>query len=206
MEKLTKVVKFTMLLVVFCRLSFAIAEYVIVNNGNSTSNSATLYKLNKKTGKLVKTAVLDTGGQGASPEVYYDQVEQAVSPNAGCIFVLNDGSSDIAAFSKTTGYKRVGKYFNSMLIAGEYGGSLALAPNRIFLYANYGGSGYIGIWKVHPDCTLSLSDTFFGGSAGPIVITPNGKYIVDSSENKLGSAARDQRDRWLSYISRQCVP
>jgi hypothetical protein len=182
MGKLTKVLKFTVLLVAFCRLSFAITEYVIVNNGNATSNSAILYTLNKKNGELFKTAVLDTGGQGASPEDYYAQIEQAVSSNAGCVFVLNDGSSDIAAFSKTTGYKRVGKYFNSKLIAGGSGGSLALAPNGIFLYANYGGNGYIGIWKVHPDCTLSLSDTFFAGSLGPIAITANGKYIVDSSE------------------------
>jgi hypothetical protein len=163
--------------------SFATTEYVIVNNGNYVSNSAILYKLNTKTGKLTKTAVLHTGGQGVrGVEADLAQVEQAVTGGAGCVFVFDDGSSDIAAFSKATSYKRVGKYFNSQLIAGSYGGSVALTPNSQFLYSSYSETGYIGAWKVNPDCTLTFIASYFDNYAlGPIKVTANGKYLVNSS-------------------------
>ncbi len=161
----------------------AATEYVIVNNGNFVSNSATLYKLNTKTGKLVKTAVLHTGGQGVhGVEADLAQVEEAVTQGAGCIFVFDDGSSDIAAFSKATSYIRVGKYLNSQLIAGSYGGTVALTPNGQFLYSSYSETGYIGAWKVNSDCTLTFIASYFDNyTLGPIKVTPNGKYLVNSS-------------------------
>ncbi len=162
---------------------FATSRYLIVNNGNYVSNSAILYKLNTKTGKLIKTAVLHTGGQGVRGfEADPSQVEQAVTADAGCIFVFDDGSSDIAAFSKATSYERVGKYFNSQLIAGTYGGSVALTPDGQFLYSSYSETGYIGAWKVNPNCTLSFIASYSDNyTLGPIKVTPNGKYLVNSS-------------------------
>jgi hypothetical protein len=163
--------------------SFAAAEYVLVNNGNNISNSAILYKLNTGTGKLTRTAVLRTGGQGDLHADDLAQVEQAVTQNAGCIFVLDDGSSDIAAFSKASGYKRVGRYFNANLIAGGYGGSLALTPDAEFLYAAYSFTGNIGVWRIASDCTLTLiTDYAVNYDFGPIRVAPNGKYVVTSSD------------------------
>jgi WD40 repeat protein len=163
--------------------SFSATEYVIINNGNYISNSAILYKLNTRTGKLAKTAVLHTGGQGVfGAEADLSQIEQAATADAVCIFVFDDGSSDIAAFSKASSYERVGKYFNSKLIAGSYGGTVALTPDGQFLYSSYSQTGYIGAWKVNPDCTLTFIASFFDNYAlGPIKVTPNGKYLVNSS-------------------------
>ena len=173
---------FTALLMTFCRLTFATTEYVIVNNGNSVSNSATLYKLNTKTGNLTETAVLQTGGQGASISDNLAQVEQAVSRDSSCIFVLDDGSSDIAVFSKASGYKRVGDYFNPNLIAGAYGGTLTRTPDSNFLYASYSYTGNIGAWRVNSDCTLTFISAYFvSEDFGPIKVTPNAKYLVASS-------------------------
>jgi hypothetical protein len=134
----------------------ASSEYVIVNGGNVISNSAVLYKLNTKTGKLAKAGVLHTDGQAAQYDLYFFQVQQAVAPEASCIFALDTGSSDIAAFSKSSGYERVGRYFKAELIAGNNGGSLILVPNGKFLYANYGETGNIGLWSVNSDCTLTF--------------------------------------------------
>jgi len=171
------------LAVALCLPSLAGTEYVIVNNGNYVSNSAILYKLNRRTGKLAKIAVLHTGGQGFRGfEADPAQVEEAVTQGAGCIYIFDDGSSDIAAFSKATSYKRVGKYFNSQLIAGEYGGSVALTPNGQFLYSSYSDTGYIGAWKVNTDCTLTFLASYFDDyTLGPVRITPNGRYLVNSS-------------------------
>jgi 6-phosphogluconolactonase (cycloisomerase 2 family) len=185
-----------------CDQSIAVTEYVIANNGNYISNNAILYRLNTKTGKLAKTAVLRTGGEGVIAKAYVGQVEQAVSAGAGCIFVLDDGSSDIAAFSKATSYHRVGKYFDANLIAGTYGGSLALAPGDKFLYAGYAESSNIGVWRVKSDCTLALMGSYIDAAGpGPIGVTPNGKYLVASSAGVgAGLFEIDQNDGSLTAI------
>jgi 6-phosphogluconolactonase (cycloisomerase 2 family) len=181
MKRLCLILDLVALAAVFCLSSFAATEYVIVNNGNYTSNSATLYKLNTKSGKLVKAAVLDTGGQASMFADNLAQVEQAVTQDAGCIFVFDDGSSDVAAFSKATGYSRVGDYFNANLIAGANGGSLTVAPDGKFLYGGYSSTVNIGVWKIASDCTLSFTAAYSDGAEGPIKVTPNGKYIVATS-------------------------
>jgi hypothetical protein len=67
------ILKFVALAAVLCLSSFAATEYVIVNSNNYISNSATLYKLSTKTGKLSETAVLHTGGQA---DMYADDLAQ----------------------------------------------------------------------------------------------------------------------------------
>ncbi len=192
-------------LIGFCCPSFASNEYVIVNNGNYISNSAILYRLNTKTGRMAKVAVLRTGGEGTTGEFYVGQVEQAVSAEAGCIFVLDGGSSDIAAFSKATSYQRVGRYFNPNLIAGTYGGSLALAPGGQLLYAGYSESGNIGVWKVKSDCTIALAGTYADEhGVGPIAVTPDGKYLVESSAESFAALFRGStRTTAVSLLSGQ---
>jgi len=166
--------------IAFCWPSLAATEYVVVNNNNPIANSVTLYRLNQKTGKLTQTAKLDTGGTAfnAFPTNFF-QVQEAVGPDAACIFALDTGSSDIAAFSKTLGYKRVGRYFNQNLITGESGGSISLTPNGKFLYALYYETSNIGLWSVSQDCTLSLAAVYSeNAAAGPIRVTHNGKYLI----------------------------
>jgi len=188
-------------LVTLSRFAFAVSEYVLANNSNYISNSATLYKLNTVTGGLAKTGVLHTGGQAATNEFYLAQVEQTVSRDASCIFVFDDGSSDIAAFSKASGYKRVGDYFKSNLIADDHGGTLTLTPDGTFLYASYGFTSNIGAWRVNSDCTLTFVSSYRADSDfGPIEVTPNGKYLVSGG---LGSAelfAISQRDGALTLV------
>ena len=157
----------------------AATEHVLVNNNNSLGNSVVWYHLNTKTGHLRKVSVLDTHGKGWGGEADLSGVQQAISADAGCIFALNLFSSDIAVFSKATGYKRVGNYFNQNLISGAEGDSLALSPNGKFLYASYTRTGNLGGWSVDADCALSLvtrSGSLTG--VGPLEVTPNGKYLL----------------------------
>jgi hypothetical protein len=167
-------------LAALCASSHAATEFVVVNNNSTVANSAIMYKLERSTGQLIKVAVLHTGGQGAGVATDFSQVEQAVTEGAGCIFAFDTATSDIATFSKAAGYERVGKYFDSNLIAGPYGGTLALTPNNKFLYATYSETLNLGAWRIHPDCTLTfIAVTNF--SAGPIRVTPNGKTLIASS-------------------------
>jgi len=179
MKKVDAVLKLAVSLVWLCTSALAATEYVIVNNNNYVSNTAILYKLDTTTGALTKTAVLQDGGQGLQTgNVYYYQIEQAVTQDAGCVFVFDAGSSDIAAFSKGTEYHRAGKYFNSKLLANDVGGTLALTPNGEFLYATYSETENMGAWKVSSDCTLTFVAVIDGDSYGQIRVTPNGKYLV----------------------------
>ena len=154
-------------------------QSVVVNNNNGVANTAILYDLDGKTGHLGKIAVLHTGGQGEGLAVNFSGVQQAISADGGCIFVLDTGSSDIAAFSKSTGYKRIGSYFDPSLISDGEGDSLALSPNGKFLYASYTYTRNLGAWSVNSDCKLTLLGvTNVGFSVGQIKVTPNGKYLI----------------------------
>jgi hypothetical protein len=171
-------------LLLFCMANATATQYVVVNGNNSNSNSAIMYKLNTRTGRLTKTAVLKTGGQvfGNPPNLF--QVQQAVGPQASCIFVLDDGSSDIAAFSKASAYSRVGRYFDANLIAGFYGGSVEVTPDGRYLYAVYEETGNIGAWAVDVNCGLTLVARYFDNYAyGPARVTPDGKYLIVSGSS-----------------------
>ena len=130
---------------------------------------------------------------------YFFQVEQAVTMDAGCIFVLDDGSSDIASFSKATGYHRVGKYFDSSLLANFLGGSLALTPNGKFLYASYSATFNLGVWGINPDCGLTLV-AVTNISAGAIRVTPNGRYLIASDQGSAEEFAIDKVSGTLTYL------
>jgi hypothetical protein len=164
-------------------------EYVVVNNNDLAANTAILYRLNSTTGHLSKISVLHTGGQGEGLAIDFSGVQQAVSADSSCIFVLDTGSSDIAAFSKVTGYKRVGSYFDPNLISGSLGDSVALSPNGRFLYVSYTNTGNLGAWGVRSDCTLTLLGVT-NVSAGPIKVTPNGMYLIgDGIEFSIDSGS-----------------
>jgi 6-phosphogluconolactonase (cycloisomerase 2 family) len=178
-------------LVWLCVSAFASSEYVIVNSNNYVSNGAVLYKLNAKTGKLAKAGTLDTGGQASQHDDYFFQVQQAVSPEASCVFALDTGSSDVAAFSKSSGYTRAGRYFKAELIAGA-GGSLALTPDAKFLYAYYETTSNIGLWSVNSDCTLTFVAAYGAATiAGPIKVNPQ-RQVSRTQRQGRGSTVRDQ--------------
>ena len=185
----------------FCLSSFAETEYVIVNNNNYISNTAILYRLDASTGILTKTAVLHDGGQGlpyGNNDFY--QVEQAVTQNASCIFVFDTGTSDIAAFSKASKYHRVGRYFNSSLIAIFDGGTLALSPNGKFLYASYSETENLGAWKINSDCTLTFLTAYSLSGNGQVRATPNGKYLLATGLGGVAQFAIDKPTGNLTYL------
>lgn len=146
MKRLATVLLLPVLVGVLCSTCFATSEYVIANSNAVDNNSLVVFKLDIATGSLKQIAVLATGGQGLGFPNNEDlaNVEQAVTPTGDCIFALNASSSDIASFSKVTGYTRVGNYSNPALQANFNGGTLALTPNSRFLYATYSASRNVG--------------------------------------------------------------
>jgi hypothetical protein len=202
MKKTGAVLELAASLLWLCASAVASSEYVVVNNNNSVANSATIYRLNSRTGRLTKISVLHTGGQGLGVELDFSGVEQAVSRNMRCLFVLDTKSSDIAAFSKATKYKRVGRYFDSNLISGVEGDSIALSPDDKFLYASYTDTGNVGAWGVNADCALEFVTTSPGLSgAGPLEVTPNGNYLLARGLGGVAEFSIDRHTGSLTYIA-----
>jgi len=210
------------LLMILSVSSFAVTEYVIANENNSLhkpgdDNSLIVYSLDTATGSLTEVARLATGGAGLSVAqglpVNFAYMEQAVSPHADCIFALNAGTSDIASFSKTTHYSRVGNYSNVALDSSADGGSLALTPNGEFLYASYSLTSNIGAWAVNPDCSLSLVGVFTAsdneGLIGTMKVTPNGEALIAPVASGLGEVGMftiDSTSGVLAYVGAISFP
>jgi hypothetical protein len=172
---------------------FATSEYVIANNNTVDNNSLVVFKLDTVTGSLTQIAVLATGGQGLGipSDEDFANLQQAITPDGGCIFALDAGSSDIASFSEATGYSKVGNYSSPALNANYNGGSLALAPNGKFLSASYSTTQNIAAWAVNSDCSLTFIAAYVpsgGGGVGAIKVTPNGAGLVASLRTLYGGA------------------
>jgi hypothetical protein len=175
------------LLMLVNSVAFGTAQYLIANLNNPLSNQANVYKLDTTSGALTQIGALDTQGMGlgqnlASIDSYTD-IQQAITSNASCIFVMDGGSNDIATFSKSTNYAKVGSYSNSSL-SSNYGGSLGLTPNGKFLYSSYGETGNVAAWVVNTDCSISFIGAYIPmASQQPwplhqFKITPNGRGLV----------------------------
>jgi hypothetical protein len=182
--KRSVVLALIVVMVGLCCASFAATEYVITND-NAIPNTATVYQLDTLTGTLTEFAVLQTGGEGFV-ESDKTNTQQAITQNAGCIFVMDPTTDDIASFSKAVNYAKVGNYSNP---AVALSGSLALTPNGRFLYASYNDSGNVGAWAVNPDCSLSFIAAYvpsFGmASLAALKVSPNGAYLAVSVVGEL---------------------
>jgi hypothetical protein len=173
-----------MAVLILASVARAGTTYVITNDGN-IPNSASVYSLDATRGTLRLVKVLQTGGEGIGAT--FNGVMVAVPPGAGCLFVMDARSSDIAAFSHSTGYGKVGNYSNPMLDSSVFGGSIAVTPNGKWLYGSYTGSQNVGAWRVNPDCSLTFiaayvpsvgADNFF-----TLGVTPNGLGLVVPAPN-----------------------
>ncbi len=189
----------------WCGTSFAATEYLVVNNNSTKENAATLYQLDTNTGTLALVKVLRTGGTGLSA-IYSPDVEQAITRGAGCVFVMDTGTSDIASFSKATKYDKVGNYSNSNLGSDDGGGSIDVTPNGKFLYGTYSATGNIGAWLINPDCSLTFIASYLPSigmvQQSSIKVTPNGRYVVVGGAGEQFSI--DQNTGELSALGTLC--
>ncbi len=160
----------------------AATEYVITNDNVASSNTATVFELNTGTGNLKEVAILQTGGKGAGDFADIGNIEEAITANGSCVFVVDADSEDIASFSKATSYSKVGNYTNGSVGFNATGGSVTLSPNGKLLYVSYGASENIGAWHINADCSLTFIAAYVpSGGAYPftaIKVAPNGEYLV----------------------------
>jgi len=172
---------FAFLCVFALQTCFAGTSYVIATHDDPSDTNASVYVLNTANGDLTLVKELETGGEGLGGGSFY-LITQAVTQTAACFFVMDTGSSDIAAFSKATGYRKVGNYSNSALNSDYVGGSIVVTPNGKWLYGAYSASQNVGAWRVNSDCSLTFVAAYVP-SVGPdlysaLGVTQNGLALI----------------------------
>jgi len=183
MRKLLVLMALCALVVMLGSASFAQTVYVLTNDDNPAGNTATAFVLNTATGALTQAAVLTTGGTGLGGG-FFAATSEAVAQNEACVFVADTGSDDIAAFSKATGFKKVGNYSNAALSFSALGagGSISVTPNGKFLYGGYSGSENIGAWSVASNCALNFIAAYVPSTGAdtfsPLKVTPSGSALI----------------------------
>lgn len=162
--------------------SLAGTSYVVVNNNAPKANNVSAYKLDTSNGTLRFFGKVGTTGQSMGGGIV--AVGQAITSNAHCLFAIDTGSNDIAAFASPS-YKLVGKFSNGALSFDLDGGTIAVSPNGKFLYGTYTGTFNIGAWQINPNCSLTFiaayvpsvgADTYSG-----VGVSPNGSMLVVSA-------------------------
>ena len=164
------------------------SRYYVLTNDVNTANSASIFNLNPTNGTLSLVKTLDTGGE-ALQGGFYAGVTQIVSPGAACIFVADGGSNDIAAFSKTTGYAKVGNFVDASLMGAA---NMPMIENSAgtLLYAAYEFSSNLAVWTINPDCSLTLASiTLTDPFVGSLAITHDGSLLLATYEvfDEVGS-------------------
>jgi hypothetical protein len=148
---------------------------ILANSDNPAANSAVGYTL---PGGTVGT--LTTGGKGLGGGDFA-AISQAISANGKCVFVVDDGSDDVASFAAPA-YGLAGKSGFPGMFSGGAGGSVVVTPNGKCVYTGNSGTLNVSAWRVNASCSIthiadyvpSLGPDFFS----PIAITPDGARLI----------------------------
>jgi hypothetical protein len=191
MKKVFFAATLSALTLVFCSVSFAQSKYYVVTNDENTANSASIFNLDYTNGSLSLVQTLQTGGESLGGG-FYAGVTTAISPGAACIFVADGGNgADIAAFSKATGYSKVGNYVDSELY-GAVDMPMIVNSAGTLLYAAYEFTSNIGVWIINPDCSLTVASIATSGPfLGSLAITHDGNTLLATYQivKEVGSFA-----------------
>lgn len=170
---------FTALAFLTSTLAFAQSgNYVVTNNDPAgVANSATIFQVKNRGLELEKTIKNLGEGGGITVDIATPRVvvnENGASP---CLFVSDEGSSDIASF-QLPGLKKVGNYTDPNGKSGQ-GFGLGLAARGNFLFAAYNLSINIGVWQIGSNCSLSLLGSYnSAASVSGLRVSPDGKTLV----------------------------
>ncbi|MGH9499126.1 MAG: beta-propeller fold lactonase family protein [Terriglobales bacterium] len=184
MKKSVLILALVGMVLIICSTSFAATTYVVTNddNCNAASNTSSIYTLNTSNGALSLATTVKTGGLGNCGG-FFAGVQSSITQDAKCLYIVDGGSSDIAAFT-TPALKKVGNYSNAAVNDAFPGGSMALTPNGKFLYVSYGGSLNIGAWKRNADCSLTFINAYVAKTGADtysnLVVDPSGKGLIVS--------------------------
>ncbi len=171
--------------IIFCSIAFcsitALAQggyYAVTNNDPpSSANSASIFKVQNQGLTLIEN--LPTGGNGGGGG-YFALTRVVVAENNGqkCLFVGDASTSDVAAFALPS-LTKAGNYTDPQGNSNAFFASLGLAARGNLLFAAYGVSINVGVFKIGTGCKLTLLGTYNTAEAvAGMKVTPDGKTLV----------------------------
>jgi len=160
-------------------------EFVYTNNNPQSAQNSVSGFLVGPDGVLTPTpgSPFLTGGTGSGDGQYAAQrITSSNGPSGGFLFVANDGSNDVSVFQinlSTGSLTLVGSPFSTGGTATVAGMSLAVTPNRQFLYAANGDSNDVTTFAIASNGALTIvgTRTPLGSTPDGIKISPSGKFL-----------------------------
>jgi hypothetical protein len=180
--------------------AYATNHYVVTNdNPPATANTVSAFKVGAGPALTLVTTV-PTGGT-SSGGGYFAQQTQSIAQDGSntCVFAGDGGStplSDISAMKIISSSPFLQVVHNYMSPDGDTG-NIGLVTSNGYLYAAYGNTLSIGVWKIGPGCTLTF-ETDLTGQGGIVsgysidgmAVTPNGSFLVVAyGDGSVGSYA-----------------
>jgi len=182
-------------------------------NATSGANTFTVYAFNQSSGAITVTQTLSTGGTGTGGG-FYAENPGAANQHGKCLFLMDEGSSDISVWSGSPGsYVKVGNYSNG---AASFGlGSIQVAKDGKAVYTANSYSSNLSTWIVASDCSLTYGTTITPSAGADLygdgfTITRDGKFLVanaiDLGDEVLFAVNPDDTLTDLGFAHCSCVP
>jgi len=189
------------MLLAFCGgNAYATNHYVVTNDNPPTANNTvSAFKVGSGPGLTLITTVL-TGGT-SSGGGYFAQQTQSIAQDGSntCVFAGDGGTtplSDISAMKiiSTSPYLQVVNNYSS---PNGDNGNIGIVVSNGYLYAAYGDTLSIGVWKIGSGCKLTFVTNLTGQggiisgySIDGMAVTPNGQnLVVGYGDGSVGSYA-----------------
>jgi len=159
-------------------------HHVFTNDQVSSGNTTSIYVADGTAGKpkLTLVTIIDTGGLGATLSAPAQvQVVSAEADGNNCLFLVDGGSSDVAAGDIRTGHRVDAGTFKGG--SGDDGGffGMSLTTTGHHVYAAFTGSDTIASFSIQSSCGLtylgSVSAERLNGGA-PLGLASTGYIMV----------------------------
>jgi len=159
---------------------------------NFAGSNVTLLNVNRGNGQL-SVPVTTNPIPPPSPSNIFNTgtgpISMAASPTAPFLFVANQGSSDISAFTVDPKNGNLGAVPNSPFAAGISPNSMAISPKGNLLYVANAAVGTVNVLTIGSDGKLSSPVLAASGGITPafVLVEPKGKflYVADSASGRV---------------------
>src|SRR5215472_5704563 len=158
---------------------------------NFTGNTVTLLSVNRGNGQLSVPTTTVVVPPPTPPNIFNTgtgPIAIAVSPAGTFLYVLNQGSSNISAFTVDPTTGNLGTVMGSPFATPASPRSIAISTNGNFLYVANPTLGTVSAFAVDSHGVLTASGTFAAGTSPTFVmVEPSGHfvYVADSTGNAV---------------------
>ncbi|WHZ29674.1 MAG: lactonase family protein [Nitrospira sp.] len=156
---------------------------------NQGSNNVSAYTITAGTGVLVPL----TPGVGNPFAVGTSPSALTISSNGSFLYVSNQGSNNVSAYTITTGTGVLASVAGSPFAAGTSPSGVTVSPNDAFLYVSNQGSNNVSAYTITAGTGVlaSVAGSPFPAETNPsaVTVSPNGSFLYVSNQGSNNVSA-----------------